>query len=71
MPADSGPRCREYKRPLLRPSPSGLGPVCERRLNARPVAAAPVRAPTAAPVPPVTGQTELPLRPHQPSLWSL
>lgn len=65
------PRCRECKRPLQRPSPSGFGPVCERRRNARlaPVPAA--RTPTAGPVPHVPGQTELPLAEHQPTLWSL
>jgi hypothetical protein len=70
MPAD-GPRCRECHRPLRRPSPSGMGPVCERRRNARPTPVPAARTPTAAPVPSIPGQTELPLIPFQPTLHSL
>jgi hypothetical protein len=62
MPAD-GPRCRECHRPLRRPSQSGLGPVCERRRNARPTPVPAARTPTAAPVSSIPGQTELPLIP--------
>lgn len=68
--APDAPRCADCKRRLLRPSPSGYGPVCERRRNARPVARASPPAPSASPVPPVEGQTELPLT-DQPTLWSL
>ena len=70
MPAD-GLRCRECHRPLRRPSPSGLGPVCERRRNAQPLPVPAARVPTAGPVPAIPGQVELPLRDHQPTLWSL
>ncbi|MBZ6102762.1 hypothetical protein [Streptomyces olivaceus] len=63
-------RCAACGRRLRRPSPTGLGPVCARRLapTARPSAT--VRA---APPPDhhVPGQTELDLTDHQPSLWSL
>lgn len=45
----------------------GLGPVCNRRLNGPPVV---VRAP-ATDQKPIPGQTELPLQPMQPTLWSL
>jgi hypothetical protein len=71
MPAADRPRCQECHRPLRRPSPTGYGPVCERRRNARPVAKPAARASPAGPVPLVPGQTELPLQPMQPSLWSL
>lgn len=43
----------------------GLGPVCNRRLNGPPPT---VRTPAAGPV---DGQTELPLKPVQVTLWSL
>lgn len=62
-------RCLACGRRLRRPSPSGLGPVCFRRLNP-----APARTPARAAEPlvePIPGQTELPLQPMQPSLWSL
>ena len=47
----------------------GLGPVCWRKLHGRPRRG--VRIPTPAAVEPGPGQTELPLVPHQPTLWSL
>lgn len=62
-------RCRACGRRLLRPSPTGLGPVCARRLAARgqpPVVRAADPAPEIHP-----DQTALPLVTHQPSLWSL
>jgi hypothetical protein len=68
---DTRPRCRECKRPLRRPSQSGLGPVCERRRNARPAPTPAARTPTAGPVQLSPRQTELPLRPFQPTLESL
>ncbi|MGW0920156.1 DUF6011 domain-containing protein [Streptomyces sp. NPDC002755] len=43
----------------------GLGPVCHRRLNGPPAV---IRTPAAEISP---GQTELELRPMQPTLWSL
>ena len=49
----------------------GYGPVCERRRNARPLPVPAARTPTAAPVPEIPGQTELPLIPFQPTLHSL
>lgn len=61
MPANTRPRCRECKRPLRRPSASGFGPVCERRRNTRPEPTPTVRTPPATTVPPIPGQTELPL----------
>lgn len=63
-----GPRitCRDCRRPLRRPRPSGLGPVCERKQR---VPRATIPAPRAADVLP--GQTELPLTDLQPTLWSL
>lgn len=71
MAATPGLRCEACHRPLRRPSPSGFGPVCERRRNARLVPVPAVGALPAGPVPLVPGQTELPLQPLQPSLWSL
>ena len=70
MPADC-PRCEACHRPLRRPSALGFGPVCERRRNARPTPRSAARASPASPVPLVPGQTEFPLQPMQPSLWSL
>lgn len=62
-------RCAACGRRLRRRSPSGLGPVCARRLGAT---VQPARAsPTTDPMPEIPGQTELPLTDHQPSLWSL
>ena len=65
---DAGPRvtCRDCGRPLRRPRPSGLGPVCERKQR-------PPRATIPAPRPDdvLPGQTELPLTDLQPTLWSL
>ncbi len=62
-------RCLACGRRLRRPSPSGLGPVCFRRLNP-----APARILARAAEPPVVhcdGQTALDLNHHQPSLWSI
>ncbi|MET7788102.1 DUF6011 domain-containing protein [Streptomyces sp900116325] len=63
------PRCCSCGR-LLRSQASrarGLGPYCARALRGR---IAP-RTPASVVDPPIPGQTELPLQPHQPSLWSL
>lgn len=62
-------RCAACGRRLRVPSPSGLGPVCARRLGVTAARAAPP-SPTAGPVP-IPGQTELPLEPLQVTLWSL
>ena len=63
----TGPRaCRVCGRALKRPSPSGIGPVCQRKAS-RP-------APhilTPRPDHHVDGQEELPLVHLQPTLWSL
>ncbi|GGM07007.1 hypothetical protein GCM10010099_23750 [Streptomyces cinereus] len=59
MPPADGLRCRECKRPLRRPTATGLGPVCERRRNARPAPTPAARTPTAATVPPMPGQLPL------------
>lgn len=58
------PRCAGCGRRLKHPTPSGLGPVCARRLNP-----ARIRVTRNPDVP--AGQTELPLQPMQPTLWSL
>jgi hypothetical protein len=62
-------RCLACGRLLRRPSPTGLGPVCARRLS--PTTCRPtVRA--ADPPPEIhPDQTALDLQPMQPSLWSL
>ncbi|TGZ14699.1 hypothetical protein DV517_61820 [Streptomyces sp. S816] len=60
------PRCAGCGRRLKRPTPTGLGPVCARRLTGRPARIRITRDPD---VP--AGQTELPLQPMQPTLWSL
>jgi hypothetical protein len=63
-------RCLVCGRRLVRPSPTGLGPVCARRRSAtarKPVAIRPADARSE----PIPGQTELPLTDHQPTLWSL
>lgn len=76
----TAPRCRGCHRRLKQPSPSGYGPKCAKKLAGSPqdARAAPqgpglpagrsqrLTAPT-----PCHGQTELPLAPMQPSLWSL
>lgn len=59
-------RCAGCGRPL-RASPGPYGPVCARRLHGtRPA----IRAPATTPAP-MPGQTELPLKPVQVTLWSL
>lgn len=66
-----GPRCRGCHRRLKHPSPSGYGPVCERRINGTPPGRTPgttARPATAAE--PMPGQAELPLY-DEPTLWSL
>lgn len=70
-------QCRGCKRRLKNPSPSGYGPVCERRLGltpAKPRRSTPRRAKPAT-VPPahdeLPGQDALPLFHHQATLWSL
>jgi hypothetical protein len=67
-------RCQACGRLLRRPSLSGLGPVCFRRLNPPPPRTPrPSRLPAVGEVLPEIhpGQTALPLAIHQPSLWSL
>ena len=66
--APSG-RCAACGRRLKRPSSSGLGPVCEKRLNPTPTR--PSSAAISQEIPVIPGQVELPLREHQPTLWSL
>ncbi|MFE2712280.1 hypothetical protein ACFXKI_09885 [Streptomyces mirabilis] len=56
---DEPAKCAGCKRPLKRRSPSGYGPVCERRRNAQP--ATPLRITPGAPAPEIPGQGELPL----------
>lgn len=53
---------------MRHPTPSGLGPVCERRQRQRTV-----RATIPAPRPDdvLPGQTDLAPTDHQPTLWSL
>lgn len=63
-------RCAACGRPLRRPSPTGLGPVCARRLNPTPTRRPAIRTPDTPPGP-IPGQVEIPLQNHQPSLWSL
>ncbi len=63
-------RCQACGRRLSRPSPSGLGPVCARRLSAPPRRPPAIRAVEAA-VEIHPDQTALELQPMQPSLWSL
>ncbi|WP_439947222.1 DUF6011 domain-containing protein [Streptomyces sp. BBFR109] len=47
-----------------------LGPVCWRKLHGRP-RRTPHITPPATSTQPIPGQTELPLDPMQPTLWSL
>jgi hypothetical protein len=63
-----GPRCRGCKRRLKHPSPSGYGPVCERRINGASPGRAPAVARPRAATEPIDGQTELDLY-DQPALW--
>ncbi|MER7053413.1 hypothetical protein [Streptomyces sp. NPDC000351] len=63
-------RCAACGRRLRRPSPSGLDPVCARRLHPAPARPQTIRA-TEPPVVHCDGQTELPLIPFQPTLESL
>lgn len=65
------PRCAACGRQLRVPSPSGLGPVCGRRLGVTAARVAPAGPSAAGPVALIEGQTELPLADHQPTLWSL
>ncbi|MEV7154868.1 hypothetical protein AB0N77_09615 [Streptomyces misionensis] len=62
----SEPRCAGCGRRLKHPTPTGLGPVCARRLNEPP---ARIRITTDRDQMP--GQTELELQPRQVTLWSL
>ncbi|MFI9598881.1 hypothetical protein ACIHCX_03200 [Streptomyces sp. NPDC052043] len=64
-------KCAGCGRPLKRPSPTGFGPVCWRRLNGRPARQPAPTPDLGAPVPHVDGQTEIDLIHHQPTLWSL
>lgn len=63
-------RCAACGRPLRRPSPSGLGPVCARRLQPAPARPRSIRA-TEPPAEPIPGQVEIPLTHFQPTLESL
>lgn len=60
------PRCRGCKRRLKHATASGYGPVCERRINGRPVV---VPSPAHTEIHP--DQTELPLFWQPVTLWSL
>lgn len=69
-------RCRDCKRPMKNPSPSGYGPGCARKHGLGPKRRTPaVRRPKPATVPPapdaLPGQTALDLVFHQPTLESL
>jgi hypothetical protein len=69
-------RCSACGRPLSRPSPSGLGPVCARRLGITPARRParlrrPVVRPVDAPPEPIPGQVEIPLTHFQPTLEAL
>ncbi|MGW2739086.1 hypothetical protein ACWC4D_33415 [Streptomyces sp. NPDC001288] len=61
-------KCRECHRRLKQPTPTGYGPVCERRINGRHKTPT-IPAPSAVEIHP--GQTALDLQPMQPTLWSL
>jgi hypothetical protein len=63
-------RCGACGRRLARPSPSGLGPVCARRLGLTSRKPPAIRGADTQPDR-IPGQTELPLVDHQPTLWSL
>jgi hypothetical protein len=64
-------RCAACGRRLSRPSPTGLGPVCARRLGATPARRPrPVSRPDPPPEP-IPGQTEIPLVHFQPTLESI
>ena len=54
---DGPPQCAACKRALKRPSPTGLGPVCWRKLHGRPGRRPRTASPAAVPGP---GQDELP-----------
>lgn len=60
------PRCRGCKRRLKHATPSGYGPVCERRRSGRPVA---IPSPAHTEIHP--DQTALDLKHVQVTLWSL
>lgn len=62
-----GPKCAACKRRLKRPTTSGLGPVCERRLNGPPTTRPHIASPAAAK--PGPEQAELPLD-DQLTLWT-
>ncbi|MEV8033946.1 hypothetical protein [Streptomyces sp. NPDC086182] len=63
-------RCGACGRRLARPSPTGLGPVCARRLGLTSRPPTVIRSTNTQPDH-IPGQTELPLVEHQPTLWSL
>lgn len=63
------PKCRACKRRLKHPSPSGYGPVCERRINGTPPGRTPAITRPTATAGPLPGQDELPLT-DQLELWS-
>ncbi|MEU6661228.1 DUF6011 domain-containing protein [Streptomyces sp. NPDC046821] len=72
-PVGTGPRTCVCGRLLTDPvsRARGLGPTCWRRLRGdTPARRTPVAPPTTA-IPVIDGQAELPLREHQPTLWSL
>lgn len=62
-------RCAACRRRLKRPTASGLGPVCEKRLQPNPSRSA--AAPTASPIPVIDGQTVIDLNPFQPTLEAI
>lgn len=63
------PRCAGCHRRLKHPSPSGYGPVCERRVNGAPPGRAPGLTARPATVEAMPGQTELPLA-DQLTIWN-
>ncbi|MFI2078658.1 DUF6011 domain-containing protein [Streptomyces triculaminicus] len=68
-----GPRCGLCGRVLTDQASRarGVGPVCARRSQSHTAARVPRSGPLFTPITDIPGQTELPLAPHQPTLWSL
>lgn len=66
---DEPPQCAACHRALKRPSPSGYGPVCERKLHRRPAPRPRLKRP-AATTTPSPGQPELPLTDQLELDWS-
>jgi hypothetical protein len=64
---DEPPQCAACHRALKHPSPSGYGPVCERKLHGRPARRPRTTSPAAKPG---LSQTELPLTDQLELDWS-